>query len=80
MAQVLVQDVLAGEHLGPVGGEHRSVLRAGLQGEDRDWLAGTPWHKYVRARLEVLEPGATPAAGPDAAADQPIPQRERVAP
>ncbi len=24
--------------------------------EDRDWLAGTPWHKYVPARLEPLAP------------------------
>jgi anaerobic selenocysteine-containing dehydrogenase len=23
-------------------------------GEDRDWLAGTPWHKYVRARIEAV--------------------------
>ncbi len=22
--------------------------------EDRDWLAGTPWHKHVRARIEAL--------------------------
>ena len=22
--------------------------------EDRDWLAGTPWHKYTPARLEAL--------------------------
>ena len=22
--------------------------------EDRDWLAGTPWHKHVRAQVEVL--------------------------
>ena len=22
--------------------------------EDRDWLAGTPWHKHVRARVEVV--------------------------
>jgi len=22
--------------------------------EDRDWLAGTPWHKHVRARLETV--------------------------
>lgn len=22
--------------------------------EDRDWLAGTPWHKHVRARLEAI--------------------------
>ncbi|MDE0884928.1 MAG: molybdopterin-dependent oxidoreductase [Myxococcota bacterium] len=22
--------------------------------EDRDWLAGTPWHKHVRVRLEVV--------------------------
>jgi anaerobic selenocysteine-containing dehydrogenase len=22
--------------------------------EDRDWFAGTPWHKHVRARVEVL--------------------------
>ena len=23
--------------------------------EDRDWLAGTPWHKYVPARVEALQ-------------------------
>ena len=23
-------------------------------GEDRDWIAGTPWHKHVRARIEVV--------------------------
>ncbi len=23
-------------------------------GDDRDWLAGTPWHKHVRARLEKV--------------------------
>ena len=23
-------------------------------GEDRDWLAGTPWHKHVRARVETV--------------------------
>ena len=22
--------------------------------EDRDWLAGTPWHKHVKARVEVV--------------------------
>jgi anaerobic selenocysteine-containing dehydrogenase len=22
--------------------------------EDRDWLAGTPWHKHVRARIETI--------------------------
>ncbi|MBT8470069.1 MAG: molybdopterin oxidoreductase family protein, partial [Deltaproteobacteria bacterium] len=22
--------------------------------EDRDWLAGTPWHKHVAARIEAL--------------------------
>jgi hypothetical protein len=22
--------------------------------DDRDWFAGTPWHKHVRARVEVL--------------------------
>jgi anaerobic selenocysteine-containing dehydrogenase len=22
--------------------------------EDRDWLAGTPWHKHVAARIEVI--------------------------
>ena len=22
--------------------------------EDRDWFAGTPWHKHVRARLEKV--------------------------
>lgn len=21
---------------------------------DRDWLAGTPWHKHVRARVEAI--------------------------
>jgi hypothetical protein len=25
-----------------------------LGGEDRDWLAGTPWHKHVPARIEAL--------------------------
>jgi len=23
-------------------------------GEDRDWIAGTPWHKHVRAQIEVV--------------------------
>jgi anaerobic selenocysteine-containing dehydrogenase len=23
-------------------------------GEDRDWIAGTPWHKHVRARVEAV--------------------------
>ena len=23
--------------------------------EDRDWLAGTPWHKHVRVRIEAVE-------------------------
>ena len=32
---------------------------------DRDWLAGTPWHKHVRARVEALPDGG--AAGPDGA-------------
>jgi anaerobic selenocysteine-containing dehydrogenase len=22
--------------------------------EDRDWIAGTPWHKHVRAQLEAV--------------------------
>ena len=22
--------------------------------EDKDWLAGTPWHKHVRARIEAI--------------------------
>ncbi len=22
--------------------------------EDRDWLAGTPWHKHVRAQIEAV--------------------------
>ena len=22
--------------------------------EDRDWFAGTPWHKHVRARVEAI--------------------------
>src|SRR5258705_9648164 len=24
-------------------------------GEDRDWLAGTPWHKHTPARVERVE-------------------------
>jgi anaerobic selenocysteine-containing dehydrogenase len=24
------------------------------RGEDRDWLAGTPWHKHTPARVEAL--------------------------
>ena len=24
------------------------------RGVDRDWLAGTPWHKYTPARIEAL--------------------------
>ena len=27
--------------------------------EDRDWLAGTPWHKHVRARIEALGSGSS---------------------
>ena len=23
-------------------------------GEDRDWLAGTPWHKHTPARIEAI--------------------------
>jgi hypothetical protein len=23
--------------------------------EDRDWLAGTPWHKHVRAQIEAIK-------------------------
>ncbi len=23
-------------------------------GDDRDWLAGTPWHKHVPARIEAV--------------------------
>jgi formate dehydrogenase len=26
------------------------------RGEDRDWLAGTPWHKHTPARVEALSP------------------------
>ena len=32
--------------------------------EDRDWLAGTPWHKHVRARIEAV---AATAASPTVA-------------
>jgi anaerobic selenocysteine-containing dehydrogenase len=24
--------------------------------KDRDWFAGTPWHKHVPARIEACEP------------------------
>jgi len=27
--------------------------------DDRDWLAGTPWHKHVRARIEAAPIGST---------------------
>jgi formate dehydrogenase len=27
---------------------------------DRDWLAGTPWHKHVPARVEAVAPAAAP--------------------
>jgi hypothetical protein len=30
--------------------------------EERDWLAGTTWHKHVRARIEPIREEA-PAAG-----------------
>jgi formate dehydrogenase len=33
----------------PVTGVAPNELTAS---EDRDWLAGTPWHKHVPARLE----------------------------
>ncbi len=26
--------------------------------DDRDWFAGTPFHKHVRARVELVEPAA----------------------
>jgi anaerobic selenocysteine-containing dehydrogenase len=32
-------------------------------GEDRDWLAGTPWHKHVPARVEALATREPVAAG-----------------
>ena len=40
--------------------EERGSISAGVSpneltsGEDRDWLAGTPWHKHVPARIEAL--------------------------
>ena len=30
--------------------------------DDRDWLAGTPWHKHVRARIDPIGGGPSPAA------------------
>lgn len=41
-------------------GENGELLTGGVSvneltsGEDRDWLAGTPWHKFVPARVEAL--------------------------
>jgi formate dehydrogenase len=37
----------------------RSALRGVAPNEltasaERDWLAGTPWHKHVRARIEAV--------------------------
>jgi anaerobic selenocysteine-containing dehydrogenase len=39
------------------GGERRSTGVAPnelTRGEDRDWLAGTPWHKHTPARVEAV--------------------------
>src|SRR5829696_4249858 len=30
--------------------------------EDRDWVAGTPWHKHVPARVERVEPAGAAAS------------------
>ena len=47
-----------------LGLDHRSdagqLVRTGValneltSVDDRDWLAGTPWHKHVPARIEAL--------------------------
>ena len=50
-----VDDALAVDE--PVG---ETLVRTGVapneltNGADRDWLAGTPWHKSVPARLEPV--------------------------
>jgi anaerobic selenocysteine-containing dehydrogenase len=42
----------------PVAGEANETTGVSTNeltaSEDRDWLAGTPWHKHVPARLEAL--------------------------
>ena len=44
----------------PDGGPEEGIVAAGVAPneltavEDRDWLAGTPWHKHVAARLEPV--------------------------
>jgi len=42
----------------PVEGGARSIVGTApnelTRGEDRDWLAGTPWHKHTPARVEPL--------------------------
>jgi hypothetical protein len=41
-------------------GEDGHIVRTGTApndltaSEDRDWLAGTPWHKHVPARVEPV--------------------------
>ena len=43
-----------------VAGPEGSSVRTGVAPneltslEDRDWLAGTPWHKHVPARIEAI--------------------------
>ncbi|MCP4804179.1 MAG: molybdopterin-dependent oxidoreductase [Proteobacteria bacterium] len=43
-----------GQGLSYDGGMHGVAPNELTSGEDQDWLAGTPWHKHVRARLEAL--------------------------
>ena len=45
--------------------------------EDRDWLAGTPWHKHVRARIEAV---AVTAALPTVAAGARAREGDQVTP
>ena len=45
--------------------------------EDRDWLAGTPWHKHVPARLEAVDRRRPPRSIDD---DAPHPLRRVAVP
>ncbi|MCO4770292.1 MAG: molybdopterin-dependent oxidoreductase [Deltaproteobacteria bacterium] len=63
LAVVEVSDTLRDGHASLPNGTGLSYAGAPAAGvapneltasEDKDWLAGTPWHKHVRARIEAL--------------------------
>ena len=64
-----VSDTLRPGHVSLPNGQGLTVAQAGgdalvgapanelTASEDRDWLAGTPWHKHLHARVEALPAG-----------------------